>query len=325
MYRVELFPSGRHFIVEPGQTILDAALTAGISVPYQCANGSCGDCRARIVEGRHTDTGHSDYVYGGDDRLHPMLLMCSSEPASDLIIEPLLATGKEDIPHQQIPTTVRKTETPKRDVMVLTLRTPRSNTLRFLAGQQVSLHIPKVGRRTKSIASCPCNGRDLQFHFRYRPGEAFSQHLFNRLRLNETVEIEGPYGDLVFNDESERSVILIAWDTGFAVMKSLIEHIISLETEQPVHLYRLLPGNDHAYLSNQCRAWADALTHFRFDELHTRDATEVLAAIADQYENLRSHDVYMSIPEPLQKEFVARLIDYGALRERIQIDKLPRY
>jgi ring-1,2-phenylacetyl-CoA epoxidase subunit PaaE len=37
--------------VEPGQTILEAALAAGIDMPFSCAMGGCGSCRVRRAEG----------------------------------------------------------------------------------------------------------------------------------------------------------------------------------------------------------------------------------------------------------------------------------
>ena len=37
--------------VEPGQSILEAALAAGIDMPFSCAMGGCGACRVRRVAG----------------------------------------------------------------------------------------------------------------------------------------------------------------------------------------------------------------------------------------------------------------------------------
>jgi ring-1,2-phenylacetyl-CoA epoxidase subunit PaaE len=37
--------------VEPGQTILEAALAAGIDMPFSCAMGGCGSCRVQLTEG----------------------------------------------------------------------------------------------------------------------------------------------------------------------------------------------------------------------------------------------------------------------------------
>lgn len=42
-------------VVRPGDTRLDAALNAGIDVPFSCCSGGCGACRMRITE-------HMDHV-----------------------------------------------------------------------------------------------------------------------------------------------------------------------------------------------------------------------------------------------------------------------
>ena len=34
------------------ETILFAGLRAGLALPYECASGGCGTCRARLVAGR---------------------------------------------------------------------------------------------------------------------------------------------------------------------------------------------------------------------------------------------------------------------------------
>lgn len=43
---------GEHGLqVEPGQTVLEAALGAGIDMPFSCAMGGCGACKVRLLEG----------------------------------------------------------------------------------------------------------------------------------------------------------------------------------------------------------------------------------------------------------------------------------
>jgi ring-1,2-phenylacetyl-CoA epoxidase subunit PaaE len=43
----------RHrFTVPPGGHVVDAALAAGIRVPYSCKGGMCCTCRAKLVEGQ---------------------------------------------------------------------------------------------------------------------------------------------------------------------------------------------------------------------------------------------------------------------------------
>ncbi|MGA6168266.1 2Fe-2S iron-sulfur cluster-binding protein [Amycolatopsis magusensis] len=38
-------------VVEPGQTLLDAGLAAGLEMPYSCTVGNCGDCRVKLRGG----------------------------------------------------------------------------------------------------------------------------------------------------------------------------------------------------------------------------------------------------------------------------------
>ena len=47
-----IIDGARHTLrVEPGRQIVDAALAAGIRVPYSCKGGMCCTCRAKVVEG----------------------------------------------------------------------------------------------------------------------------------------------------------------------------------------------------------------------------------------------------------------------------------
>jgi ferredoxin-NADP reductase len=38
-------------VVEPGQTLLDAGLAAGLPMPYSCTVGNCGDCTVSLRGG----------------------------------------------------------------------------------------------------------------------------------------------------------------------------------------------------------------------------------------------------------------------------------
>lgn len=47
-----LLDGARHsFVVAPGERVVDAALKAGVRVPYACKGGMCCTCRAKLLEG----------------------------------------------------------------------------------------------------------------------------------------------------------------------------------------------------------------------------------------------------------------------------------
>lgn len=43
--------AARDVVAQPGQTLLEAALEAGVELPYSCQVGGCGHCRVKIVSG----------------------------------------------------------------------------------------------------------------------------------------------------------------------------------------------------------------------------------------------------------------------------------
>ncbi len=147
---------------------------------------------------------------------------------------------------------------------LLHLQTPRSNRLRFLAGQSVTLELPGGMSASHPVASCPCDDRNLQFHVRRREGDAFAARVFEGLRAADTVRIEGPRGSFVLNEESDRPLVFIAGGTGFAPIKSLIEHAMALEAAESLSVIWLAPAADGHYLDNLCRSWSDALDDFRY-------------------------------------------------------------
>jgi ring-1,2-phenylacetyl-CoA epoxidase subunit PaaE len=52
---VAVMDGARHtFRVPPGGLVVDAALAAGVRVPYSCKGGMCCTCRAKLVEGEVT-------------------------------------------------------------------------------------------------------------------------------------------------------------------------------------------------------------------------------------------------------------------------------
>ena len=70
-------------------------------------------------------------------------------------------------------------------------------------------------------------------------------------------------GEFVLAD-SPRPLVFAACDTGFAPVKSLIEHAMALEAAESLSVIWLAPAADGHYLDNLCRAWSDALDDFRY-------------------------------------------------------------
>ena len=50
--RLQWLPAAAPIDVAPGQTLLQAALAAGVATRSSCRNGTCRECRVRLLQGR---------------------------------------------------------------------------------------------------------------------------------------------------------------------------------------------------------------------------------------------------------------------------------
>src|SRR5512139_3612962 len=138
---VQVKPSGHEFFVDGNDSLLEAALRSGLSLDYGCSVGSCGKCKARGVSGQVHRTRHSDYAITAAEKSAGVVLMCCNTALTDLVIEAREAHGAADMPLQSLDARVKSVSPLGDDVRLLHLQTPRSNRLRFLAGQSVSLSL----------------------------------------------------------------------------------------------------------------------------------------------------------------------------------------
>ena len=75
----------RHrFTVPPGGHVVDAALAAGIRVPYACKGGMCCTCRAKLVEGKAEMT--TNYSLEPWEIERGFILTCQAVPKSDRLV-----------------------------------------------------------------------------------------------------------------------------------------------------------------------------------------------------------------------------------------------
>lgn len=83
-FLVRIEPAGVTFAASPTETLLDAALSAGIDFPYRCRQGVCTSCVCRLKQGEvhYADPSPltpadiaQDFVYG-----------CQAYAGSDLLL-----------------------------------------------------------------------------------------------------------------------------------------------------------------------------------------------------------------------------------------------
>lgn len=333
---VRLLPSRHNYISDKSETLLESALRSGLAVDYGCNNGKCGKCKAKLISGQVAKTAHQDYVFSASEKSQGYILTCSNSAVTDITLETEEAVGADDIPLQTIKAKIRKSQQLNDHILQLSLKLPHSQRLRFLAGQHVELsldnHPGEDGNPIQaeySIASCPCDPHNLEFHIPLKDSELFSNTLLRDLQYNkkshESITITGPHGSFVLNEDSPNSLIFIAWDTGFAPIRSLVEHAISLDQADNIHLYWMTAKVENHYLDNLCRSWNDALDNFSYTPILVEPRTTVAAEsliqhLHDEHSHLLNFDLYIAAPAHLNQFLKPLLISHGIKSENLHFE-----
>jgi CDP-4-dehydro-6-deoxyglucose reductase len=324
--QVHLLPSGHEFFIEGNNSILDSGLSAGLALNYGCSNGNCGKCKARLISGEVKKIKSHDYVIPETERNEGYLLTCCHTAVTDVVLQADEAGSEHDIPMQSISARVKKSQLLADDLLLLHLKTPRTNRLRFLAGQNATLKVEGYEDQALTnipIASCPCDDMNIQFHIKRDPDSELVSHFFDKLQNNDNITIEGPSGRFILKEDSVRPILFIAFNEGFAPIKSLIEHAMTLEDAEFIHLFWIVSDNNKHYMHNVCRSWTDALDDFRYTPLKIdrQDNSGLLhdrfEQIAQTYAKLDEFDIYIAGTEQLTRQAVQFLKEAGVSEEQL--------
>jgi len=309
---VRLQPSGHEYFIEGNDSILEAGLKAGLYLDYGCTSGNCGACKCKVVSGAVRKLRPHDYVLSAKEQAEGYILACSNTAISDLVIEANEASVSEELPHQVIRAVVRKVEQESTELAVLHLQTPRTQSLRFKAGQRVQVTTEAGVSDTLYIASCPCDGRNLLFLLFAGIGSPLEETVFNRDLSEQTLVLEGPEGQFLLHEDSKRPVLFVAKGGGLAPVKSLVEQAITIDEAEELSLI-LVGGNPSgSSLERLCRSWNDALDNFQY---RSTEAAIPVDELADQIsqamqENART-EVYVAGPDAWLRTLLQVATDKG--------------
>lgn len=327
-HQVKIESSGHQFSVEPGQTLLDAALAAGVGLPYGCRNGACGSCIAQLRAGQvHYPDGPPEVLAAA--RTDDAVVICQAHAASDLVLAVREVLAEQDIPIKILPARAEHLERLSHDVMRVELKLPETERLQFLAGQYIEFILKDGRRRAFSLANAPHQDAFLELHIRHVPGGSFTGHVFDEMQDRALLRIEGPMGAFYLREESQRPVILVAGGTGIAPMKGILEHAFHIGIERPIHLFWGVRALRDLYMDELPRAWTAQHANFRYTpvlsdpmpEDNWQGATGLVdTAVLAAYPGLQGFDIYMSGPPAMIEAATPVFAEHGAELDHMYSD-----
>lgn len=328
-HRIRIEPTGHEFTVEGDESVLDAALRHGLVLPYSCRGGTCGTCAGKVVEGE------IHYPHGQPTALTPaertvgQALFCQARPLTDLAIEVREVRDAGDIPPRRLPCRVAALEDLAHDVRRLWLRTPGNERLQFLAGQYVDILLAGGRRRGFSLANAPHDDELLELHVRRVEGGRFTRYVFEELAEGALLRFEGPLGTFFLREDSDRPILLVGGGTGFAPLKSIVEHALHTGLTRPIHLYWGARARRDLYLHELAEGWARDHSHVSYtpalsdpepDEQWPGAIGLVHNIVLQDHPDLSGFDVYMAGPPGMIEAARRDFARHGLAEDRLFFD-----
>ena len=301
-YQVKVRGTDKTLTMGGDETILEAALEAGIDYPFGCQSGNCGACKSRLLAGKVEMSDYSEYALTDEEREQGQILACSSVPVADCDVAWL--DLEETVQHtsQNLDCTVSSVEQATHDIVVLQLQA--SSAMAFSAGQYASLTLPGQPARDFSMGGEPY-GETLEFHIRTIDGGQVSAAA-QKIQVGDKIALSGPMGLAFLRELHTGPILAAAGGSGLAPIKAIVETALAKGMKQPISLYFGARDEIDLYLVDHFEAMAAKHANFTFVPVLSEPSGETTRrtgflhdAIAEDFTTMDGSKIYTAGPPPM--------------------------
>lgn len=260
-HRIAIENSDIAFACASGQSVLDAALHAGIELPYSCRKGVCGSCAGSVASG--DVSGVNAAAIRNDTCTPDQVLYCLCTPTSDLTLRPVSWKRLDPSARKIFTTKVYSNELATPDISLLRLRLPAGQRAKFQAGQYLQVLLDDGSKRSYSMANPPQESDGVSLHVRHVQGGRFSAQV-TQLTPGDTLQIELPFGHVALREDDFRPIVFVAGGTGFAPVKSILDDMLKRRIKRPMTLIWGAREAQGLYLRAAVERWQKQWPDFRF-------------------------------------------------------------
>lgn len=266
-YELTIEPLGQTIEIEEGQTILDAALRAGIYLPHACCHGLCATCKVQVTDGEIDHGEASSFALMDFEREEQKCLACCATVQSDVTIEAEIEEDPdaENLPVRDFPGVVSRIESLTPTIKGIWLKLDAPEGMHFQAGQYVNLELPNgIGSRAFSIANAPQEGGEIELNIRIVPGGSGTTYVHEQLKVGDRLTISGPYGRFFVKKSADVPVIFMAGGSGLSSPRSMILDLLGEGFDKPITLIYGQRNRDELYYHDEFLALAERHPNFQY-------------------------------------------------------------
>jgi NAD(P)H-flavin reductase/ferredoxin len=317
-FKVRIAQADRTIEVPTGDTILGAALDAGVGYPFGCQSGNCGACKSHLVTGEVTMEGYSEFALSDEEKARGLILACRSVPWADCEVAWL---DEDDLivhPRRVLACKVVGLDDATHDIKRVRLAIESGGPFDFSAGQFASVTFEGCPPRDYSMANVP-GDPVLEFHVRRTQGGATSAHVAEKLKLGDSVRVEGPFGASYLREAHRGPIIAVAGGSGMAPLKSIVERAIQKAMPQHIYFYFGVRSERDLYLHDHFAALAAKHPHLHFTPVLSEGQSNGLRtgmvheAVAQDFDEFDGCKAYLAGP-PVMVEAATKLFEQRGMR-----------
>jgi NAD(P)H-flavin reductase/ferredoxin len=249
--------------LEGKETILSAALRAGIPMANSCRVGGCATCKCKLISGKVKQLTESSYVLSEDELDQGYILACQSVAKSDVAIEAILNEAATQFTSKKFAGIITAQDKLTHDITHVKISL--NEAINYAAGQYAEISIPGLSPaiRAYSFAS-PAKGQEVAFFIREVAGGELSPLIHSRNLLGTSVELDGPIGHFYLR-EADAPIVCIAGGSGLAPIKALLQQALKDGVKRDVVFYFGARSQQDLYCSDEIFAltsqWQGTFTY----------------------------------------------------------------
>lgn len=328
-----LINKDKELVVQGGSSLLSTLIDEKIFIPSACGGkGTCGYCKVQVHEGGGPVLATELPFLTDEEVKRDVRLSCQCKVKQDIEIE----IPDELFNVKEYTTKVVEIEDMTSEIKRILLELPEGEEINFKPGQYVQLKAPiydgndEEVYRAYSIASSSADKRHIELFIGYVPNGICTTYVHKHMKEGDTADINGPYGDFCYQEDSDREIIMVAAGTGIAPILSILAHMRENNIKRKARFYFGAKTPDDLFLLDYFKELEDTLYDFKFIPSLTRTTEEhnwtgetgrVNVTIGKYLEDGDNKEAYLCGSVAMIDSMVGALLEKGVPEELIYFDK----
>lgn len=307
----------REIFSRTGESVLDAMLRNGISVPFSCRNGICHVCLQRCTQGEIPPVAQNGLSQELRDQGY--FKTCRCIPLGDMGIAPSADLFSTTLVHSK--------EMLSANVCRILLEPLEASGYR--AGQFINVRRPDGLVRSYSLASLPAEDYYLEIQVERKPGGEMSTWLHDTLQAGDGLDIQKAEGECCYQvDSSLQPMLMIGTGTGLSPLFGILRDALHHRHQGEIHLYHGGRTTNRFYLHDTLRNLEQKHPNFHYYECLSSNPNPPEGIYADRAENvafthhknLRGWHVYLAGLTEMVEHGQLLAVEHGAAPEAVYTD-----